>query len=479
VRQETLASEQLLELVANSPSFQGNAGVNPLSRELQLLFNNNHILCLQWRDDVSTDLQTFGTCPQGLSLEVLLTEAGQGHARTSYSGMAWNGFFCSRRFLQMAIPADDGQNSSRTIGLIRSLENVSTPILQVQKILIAYLVINVLFFATIGFIRLVHLVISPIQRLAQLADSRADQSDSDFFTGERWGEFTQLSLSLNRLVSRIDGDKQELETMVKSLKKANDELQRNRDEMIRAEKLASIGRLSAGLAHEIGNPLSIVQGYIDLLGDDSLSSEDRKNFSQRAVQELSRINNLIRGLLDLSRTPAASTVAPVNIHQLLRDIVDAVRIRKNAVEIRYSTNLQAEEATVIGDSDGLRQVFLNCILNGIDAIEEKPGDNPGKIRLTTDNTFSESGDRWIRIELHDNGAGLDKEHLETIFDPFFTTKEVGKGTGLGLAVAHNMIKRSGGTIHFSSTAGEGSRVIISLPLAHRPESNTEEESSHE
>ncbi len=314
-------------------------------------------------------------------------------------------------------------------------------------------------FGVIGFTRLVHLVIQPIQHLTQLADSRTEQADSTFFTSERWGEFTQLSSSLNQLVSRIDGDKRQLQTTVHSLEQANKELQNNRDEMIRTEKLASIGKLSAGLAHEIGNPLGIIQGYVDLLAEDSLTGQERKEFSEKITKELDRINSLIRNLLDLSRAQTSSPAKPTDIHKLLHDVIDTTKVRKTSIAMEYTTDFTAEDKNVLIDSDGLRQVFLNCIFNAIDAIEEKKAIQLGEIKLATKNKLEHT----IEIIIADNGIGLESQHFDSIFDPFFTTKDVGKGTGLGLAVTHNLIKNAGGSISFSSQRDVGSTITITLP----------------
>ncbi len=476
INYETVTSRRLLQMASSSLlSDTSTAGSTEFSAEACQLFEQSDILCLQWLRDGSNTIHSHGNCPPEPSLTPLLQEAAQGNPKTSYSGMTWNGFFFTKKFLLMATPLHIGEKTHGAIALIHSLEKSAIPIRNIQKIFFAYLVINVLIFATIGFTRLVHLVIRPIERLAQLADSRTDQNDPGLFPGERWGEFTKLSLSLNRLVSRIDGDKQELRSTVLSLKAANEELQKNRDEMIRAEKLASIGRLSAGLAHEIGNPLGIIQGYIDLLADDTLNGEERKVFSRKALHELNRINTLIRNLLDLSRTPTAAVIATVEVHALLKSLVDAVRIRKTAIEINYTTDLLAEESHITVDSDGLRQVLLNCILNSIDAVEELTDCEQGEIILTTTNSVSEENRALLRINLQDNGAGISKEHLGTVFDPFFTTKEVGKGTGLGLAVAHNFIKKSGGHLQVSSTPEQGTTVTITLPLASQPDTHRQQE----
>ena len=207
LERETTATEQFLRMARPSFSFQQNPPILPSG--IKNFIEENNIHCVQWEDDTSTSTLSYGTCPEHELLAPLMREAKEGTASRNYSGMIWNGFFFSRQFLLMAISTPDINNKNVTIGVIRSLEKVSAPIKNIRQIFYAYLIINVLIFVTIGFIRLLHLVIRPIQRLSQLADSRTDLNDSAFFTGERWGEFTQLSSSLNRLVSRIDGDKQQ------------------------------------------------------------------------------------------------------------------------------------------------------------------------------------------------------------------------------------------------------------------------------
>ena len=125
----------------------------------------------------------------------------------------------------------------------------------------------------------------------------------------------------------------------------------------------------------------------------------------------------------------------------------------------YKTNFTATTSAVFIDKDGLRQVFLNCILNAIDAIEEQTAMTKGKIVLETVSNLDDT----ISISITDNGIGLSEKHFDSVFDPFFTTKEVGKGTGLGLAVTHNMIKSAGGALHFTSSKGTGSTITINLP----------------
>ena len=458
VRDETLDSMQFLGLSAMT--LQNLPPGSPLPPTIRSYVSSNDVECIGLQKSNSQEIQYHGSCPKNLDLAPYLQRSSEGAVEKEYEGMVWNGLFFSRQYLLLTMPLPKQQTLFSAIGLIRSLDKVSQPFSTIRPIFFSYLVINLIIFGVIGFTRLVHLVIRPIQQLAKLADSRTEHNDTAFFTTGQWGELAQLSLSLNQLVARIDGDKQQLKSTVLSLKKANEELENNKDEMIRTEKLASIGRLSAGLAHEIGNPLGIIQGYVELLADTSLGQEEREVFCKKITQELDRINGLIRNLLDLSRSHSGSVAKTVDIHTILEDIIEAVAIRKCAVEIDYPTAFKAKRSMVHIDTDSMRQVILNSILNGIDAIEEKAALEKGKIVLETENELDDT----ITIHIQDNGIGLANEHIDSIFDPFFTTKEVGKGTGLGLAVAHNMIKSAGGTLQFRSTPGTGSTLSIRLPL---------------
>lgn len=459
LQRETVNSMQFLELSAMT---LGNTPPDkPLPATLKSYLKRNDIACIGWKSNNSQAIQYHGTCPKNLDLTPYLQLSSKGSVEKKYEGMVWNGLFFSRQYLVLTIPVTTEQSSLSATGLIRSLDKVSQQFTTIRPIFFSYLIINLIIFGVIGFTRLVHLVIRPIQQLAKLADSRTEYNDTAFFTTVQWGELAQLSLSLNQLIARIDGDKQQLKSTVLSLKKANQELENNKDEMIRTEKLASIGRLSAGLAHEIGNPLGIIQGYVELLADNALGQEEREIFCKKITEELDRINGLIRNLLDLSRSHSGSSAQTVDIHTVLEDIIEAVTIRKSAIQIEYPKEFKATKSKVHIDIDGIRQVILNSILNGIDAIEEKSGAEQGKIVVETANDLDDT----ISINIRDNGIGLAEDHIDSIFDPFFTTKEVGKGTGLGLAVAHNMIKSAGGTLQFSSTVGAGSTLCIRLPLA--------------
>jgi signal transduction histidine kinase len=239
--------------------------------------------------------------------------------------------------------------------------------------------------------------------------------------------------------------------------------------MIRAEKLASVGRLAAGIAHEIGNPIGIVLGYMELLKQDNLSREEHDDFVQRAEKEVQRINTIIRRLLDLAR-PKEGSVQEVSVHALIEEMIEVMRHQPLMRAIRFTTALEAPHDRIWGNADQLRQVFLNLILNAADAIQSAGRAAEGVITLATSLMANPSGPpkRWLNIDVTDNGQGIAADQLENIFDPFYTTKEPGKGTGLGLAVSYMIIEQMGGAIEVQSQYGRGTTMTLRLPTRQTP-----------
>ena len=265
------------------------------------------------------------------------------------------------------------------------------------------------------------------------------------------------------MLSRIESDRRQLRASVASLEQANNQLIASQKEMVRAEKLAAVGRLSAGLAHEIGNPLGIVQGYLELLENNDLHREERHQFCQRSISELNRINKLVRQLLNLTRIPAGGdSLTPV--YTILNDLVEILKTQKDMASVEIL--LQCEDNNIQAAIDGtaLHQVVLNCLLNAVDAIKEKSSEAPGRIILSCETKIARDETPSLLISIQDNGAGIEEAHLENVFDPFFTTKEPGKGTGLGLSVSYAIIEAAGGRMWVESMKDEGTTMRIELPV---------------
>lgn len=356
------------------------------------------------------------------------------------------------------------QNGARgAMAVVRSTGAIDAQLWENEKIILVYMLANAVVLAVVGLFRMVRLVVRPLERLADQADTYSLRHGVPLFPGREGNEFGRLSSSLNRMIVQLDEDRTALLQKVESLRLANEALEKNRQEMVRAEKMASIGRLAAGLAHEIGNPLGVVQGYLDLLGQGGVSSEEGKEYARRAEQEVLRVGRLIRQLLDYAR-PAESISAPLRVGALLAECMELLRNGTVPAHIEFSFQAEAEEDWVLADADGMRQVFVNCFMNAIDAVSSLPA---GIITARCCNG-EENGRRYVSVVIEDNGPGIAKEHLQSVFEPFFTTKAPGRGTGLGLAVSCSLVENWGGRMWAESgrdEEGRGAAIWISLPLA--------------
>ena len=370
--------------------------------------------------------------------------------------------FLGRKLLITAIPFQQ-HGMQGGIGAVSSLQSVYDQIIQGRQVASIYIFVNAIILTTVGLFRFIQIVVRPIEHLVTLTDTYQSAENSPFFSNKEGNEFGQLSLALNKMLHRIDDDRQKLRDTVGSLEKANQQLRDTQQKMVQTEKMAAIGRLAAGLAHEIGNPIGIVQGYLELLGQSGLSKEEQEQFSSRSLQELKRINRLIHQLLNFSRTRTDDSGC-TEIHPLLHELVDMLQAQKKIAGLEFQFHLDAEYDRVKADSESLHQVFLNCLLNAIDAIKECDDTSTGKIDISTVNTTNDEGRQFMQITIQDNGIGIKDTNKDSLFDPFFTTKEPGKGTGLGLSVSYALIEGVGGQMQIQGIENQGATVCILLPL---------------
>jgi signal transduction histidine kinase len=270
------------------------------------------------------------------------------------------------------------------------------------------------------------------------------------------------------MLQRISDGREKLQETVRSLEESNIDLKKAQGDIIQAEKLASVGRLTSGIAHEIGNPIGIVLGYLELLQQSDIAASERNEYIQRAQAEINRISIILRQLLDFSR-PSPGSTEIVSVHALLEDILEIVRVQPLMAHITLDLDTGARIDRVSADPNQLRQVFLNLIINAADAIAAGP--DPENGRVTVESRVPEpaasahgTGPAMIRLRFSDNGPGISPQDLGNIFDPFFTTKDPGKGTGLGLSVCFMIIEKMGGRIFAESREKEGTAITIYLPL---------------
>jgi two-component system, NtrC family, nitrogen regulation sensor histidine kinase GlnL len=238
------------------------------------------------------------------------------------------------------------------------------------------------------------------------------------------------------------------------------------EEVRKADRLAMMGTIAAGLAHEIRNPLGGIKGAAQLLTREKLAPESAE-YLQIIMKESDRVNRLVNQLLTFSR-PKDLKLEPVNINELIDAIIILQKGPMEAKGVKVSREFDPSLPPVLGDADELKQVFLNFLMNAVEAVAERHSRGGGRIglktRLMTD--FKIKGaegrkpGRMVAVEIRDNGTGIKKEDVDKIFTPFFTTKE--KGYGLGLAVTQRVIHEHGGAIKMTTEEGVGTTFEILL-----------------
>ncbi|HYK91335.1 MAG TPA: ATP-binding protein [Acidobacteriota bacterium] len=281
-----------------------------------------------------------------------------------------------------------------------------------------------------------------------------DWSHHSFYSFQQYTEIVMyllVSLLLGYLSRNQRKARERLETTAAELTAAYERLNQTFDQLRQSERLASLGQLSAGLAHEIRNPLGSIQGAVEILSHGVSPEDPKSEFAQIAKREVANLHKLVGDILKFSK-PAP----PLRLPSDVDEIVDAARrlcadqARKQGVEIILQRVSLARTISV--DAEQLKQVLLNILLN---AIQAQPTGGRVVVR-----SFAEMDEAVISIE--DSGPGIEPENLDRIFDPFFTTKR--EGTGLGLSISYQLVRNNGGRIRVTSSPGQGACFLISFPF---------------
>ena len=281
-------------------------------------------------------------------------------------------------------------------------------------------------------------------------------------------EFGSLARSSNAMMGALKKSRQELEEWVQTLgekvKERTEELRLAEAEVARGEKLASIGQLAAGIAHELNNPLTGVLTFTSLMRQKTPEGSQDAEDLDLVIRETKRCASIIRRLLDFAREKTPER-ALINVNQLVDETVRFVERSAALQRIEIVMDLDPDLPALSVDADLIKQVLMNVLVNAQQAIDENgkitvrsrllrlrklPGADPGPA---------------VEIAISDTGCGIPEANLQRIFDPFFTSKGVGKGTGLGLSVSYGIVRAHGGEIEVESTVGEGSTFRICLPAS--------------
>jgi signal transduction histidine kinase len=303
---------------------------------------------------------------------------------------------------------------------------------------------------------------------------------------ERQDELGQIGETLNEMAKKIQEKEKKLVLTIQSLQQASEEIEATKNEQLQVEKLASVGRLAAGVAHEVGNPLGAIAGYVDILRRalqqmPEASKEDIE-LCDRIEAETTRISRIIRALLQQARPPQ-DRIRPTS---LLSVVERSVALAQIPTEIQVKIDFEEESAEALCEKDQLIQVLLNLLINAKHAVLEQYKEaSGGRIevrcrlrRLSEQPKLNETGEpedfnasvirilkpqRYWVLSVIDNGTGISDENRKKLFEPFFSTKETGQGTGLGLYVAKSIVESFRGTISVQSAKGNGSAFSVFLP----------------
>lgn len=353
--------------------------------------------------------------------------------------------------------------SAGKAGLVMSLAAEKARLNRSRQMLIAYFVLDFILLLGLGSFMLARIVVNPINRLLAATEKITGGHYGQRLRVSGSAELAGLADAFNEMSATLLNKDRQVSEHLAALEQANSNLRQAREEAIRTEKMASIGLLAAGMAHEIGTPLASILGYAELAAAEQPENLAIQDYSRRITGDCSRIDRIVRGLLDYSR-PRGSTEESTDIRQVATGSLELLTQQGVFRHVTVSTAIDDGFPAVKADPHQLQQVMINLLLNSRDAVAEG-----GMLKIRA---RLEGGQACI--DILDNGSGISEDHLKHIFDPFFTTKQPGRGTGLGLAISSRIIEGFGGRITVRSKTGVGSCFTLWLPLAPPVLSNEEE-----
>jgi len=301
-------------------------------------------------------------------------------------------------------------------------------------------------------------IIEPLQQMVAATQEIADGDLDHKVEIRSRDEIGELAASFNQMTEKLKAANEELiewgTTLEKKVKERTKELMEMQNHLIQSEKLASIGKLAAGIAHEINNPLGGVLIYSHLLLEDSKKDTAQYENLKKIVKETARCKDIVKGLLEFSR-PKEPQMAPTDINDIVNRALAIFERQALFQNIRILKEF-ASLPQIVADGSQLQQVFANIIVNAAEAM-----DGNGILTIRTNLDLKDGS---LTVEFADTGHGIKEEDIPRLFEPFFTTKEVGKGTGLGLAISYGILQKHRGSIQVRSELGKGSTFTVTLPV---------------
>jgi signal transduction histidine kinase len=370
--------------------------------------------------------------------------------------------------LRFAAPAPDG-------AVLVARAPASLPMRAAPLALVALLLaIDVALFTWFGATLLRRRVVAPLEQLAIATRELAAGGFAARLAPSGPRETVEVAEAWNAMSEALARRTAALEKAVAELRDANADLRVARTGLERAQRLAAVGRLAAGVAHEVGNPLAAMLAFVDLAGRDPGLRDDSRSHLERAGAQGDRVRRILRQLLEFSRPPRMERM-PVDLAALAEEAVALVAAQRRYAELRFEVAAVGSPPRALGDPAGVAQILLNLVVNAADAVLAEGGTGAVRVQVRGAALGTRAGDvrdpgaarrhpDAVECEVADQGAGVAPEDRERLFDPFFTTKAPGEGTGLGLANSLRLAEELQGALELVE-APEGFRTAFVLRLA--------------
>ncbi len=332
------------------------------------------------------------------------------------------------------------------------------------RLVALYMTVFALALLVFAYFALTRLIVRPVDHLVDAANRVANGARTMPVARTGASELVELGASVQAMAAKLISEEATLILKVEELTDTTRRLTDTRAQLVRSERMASVGRLAAGLAHEIGNPIAALMGMEDLLMDGGLDADAQRDFLQRMRRETERIHVVVRDLLDFARPEGPTETEsgppmPADVSAVVDDVSALVRPQKLFRAIRIET-VVSPALEVALPAPRLTQVLLNLVLNAGAAIGAANVEG-GRIVIRA----RAASATHARIEVEDDGPGISPTVRDRLFEPFVTTKQIGEGTGLGLAVCRGLVESAGGEIGVDPSYVSGARFYILLPLA--------------
>ncbi len=301
------------------------------------------------------------------------------------------------------------------------------------------------------------MVIRPLEKLRAATERVAEGKLDTRVTLATNDEMGLLADSLNAMAATLARNRETIDRQLDEMRRANRDLVEAQGRVVAAEKMASLGSLAAGVAHEVGNPLQAAVGYLSLLHSGEASPAEREDYLRRAAADLDRIRRIMQELLSFAR-PSAEAAVPVDLAGTLGNLIETLRHDGTLGNLQVALSVDPDLPKPPGSAQRLEQVFINLITNAVRATAPK-----GRLEIRASLSGGEAGDRRIRIVFADDGVGVPEGHLERVFDPFFSSRSREGGVGLGLAISRRIVEEMGGTLTAANGPSGGAVFTIDLP----------------